>query len=452
MSEVLPSVDDPFFARLDQGERPTRVRYGVIAFLAAMTFVLYLDRACIGQAAPAMKRDLRISDSWMGWVFTAFTISYALFEIPTGRWGDRYGSRGVLTRIVVWWSCFTALTGAATGLGMLLGVRFLFGAGEAGALPNSARVLREWFPEANRGKAQGVITTAMLVGGAVAPRASQALIDLFQWRWTFFIFGLVGLVWAGAFFFWFRDDPAEHKGTNAAERKLIATAGKAPRTHGPIPWRLVLCNANIWLLGWAMITMSAIYFMMMNWYPTYLQEARGVSPDQSGWLTTLVLGTGAAGCLLGGWMMDHLVETTGWRRWGRTAQSVFGAALAATGIFISLYVDNSFLASVCFALACFGVQLQVPAWWASATLVSGKHVGALFGLMNMIGAAGAASSQVFVGHFADIMKGLGYTGRARWDPGFFVYVGVALCGMVLWAFVDPTKTVEDPKGETSTAL
>jgi sugar phosphate permease len=444
-------LDDPF-DYFDRQERPTQVRYWVVAFLAAMTFVLYLDRACIGQAAPMMKKELGISDSWMGWVFTAFTLSYALFEIPTGRWGDRYGSRGVLTRIVIWWSCFTALTGAATGLAMLLAVRFLFGAGEAGALPNSARVLREWFPEANRGKAQGVITTAMLVGGAVAPRASQTLIDVFHWRWTFAVFGLVGVVWAAAFYLWFRDDPAEHKGTNAAERLLISSPGKDLRSHEPIPWHLVLGNANVWLLGGTMITMSAIYFMMMYWYPTYLQEARGVSPGSSSWLTTMVLGTGAVGCLLGGWLTDHLVETTAGRRWGRTGQSVVGASLAAAGILASLYIDNTLLASVCFALACFGVQLQVPAWWASATLVSGKHVGALFGLMNMIGAAGAASSQVFLGHYADLMQSWGYAGRAQWDPGFFVYVAVALVGMMLWALIDPKKSVSTAEASISDEL
>jgi MFS family permease len=114
-------------------ERPTGVRYQVLAFLAAMTFVLYLDRVCIGQAAPQIQNDLGISETAWGFVTAAFTLSYALFEIPTGRWGDRYGSRGVLTRIVVWWSFFTALTGVASGLVVLLAVRFLFGAGEAGA-------------------------------------------------------------------------------------------------------------------------------------------------------------------------------------------------------------------------------------------------------------------------------------------------------------------------------
>ena len=128
-------------------EQPTRVRYGVLAFLAAMTFILYLDRSCINQAAPIIKQELGLSETQKGIIFSAFTLAYAVFEIPAGRWGDRYGSRRILTRIVIWWSVFTALTGAAWGFGSLVAIRFLFGAGEAGALPNSVRVLREWFPD-----------------------------------------------------------------------------------------------------------------------------------------------------------------------------------------------------------------------------------------------------------------------------------------------------------------
>jgi sugar phosphate permease len=455
---------------IDQGERPTAVRYGVLGFLAAMTFVLYLDRVCIGQAAPQIQKELGISETWMGVVFAAFTLSYAVFEVPTGRWGDRYGSRGVLTRIVIWWSFFTAMTGAAAGLTMLLIVRFLFGAGEAGALPNAARVLREWFPESNRGWAQGVITTAMMIGGATAPLASQQLINVLGWRWTFVAFGLIGLAWALAFYLWFRDDPMEHPDTNSAERQLIAE-GRLPKkeisvdtealapdlvavddltAHGPIPWKLVFRNANIWLLGGAMMTMSAVYYMLISWYPKYLQAARGATPDQSSWLASLVLGAGAFGCFFGGWLTDWLVKKTGNRRWGRTAQSVGGAAMAATGILISLFTDSTILASVFVAVACLGVQIQVPAWWASATQVSGRHLGALFGLMNMIGALGAICSQLFLGSFADMMKRWGYTGRAQWDPGFFAYVAVALLGMTLWSLIDPRKTVESHANGAST--
>lgn len=427
-------------------EPPTRVRYGVLGFLAAMTFVLYLDRVCVGQAAPRIKAELGLSDTQMGFVLAAFTLAYALFEIPAGRWGDRFGSRGVLTRIVVWWSVFTALTGAATGFGMLLAVRFLFGAGEAGALPNSARVLKSWFPESARGRAQGLVTTAMLLGGGAAPIVSQKLIDRLGWRGSFAVFGVLGVVWAGAFYGWFRDDPAQHRSVNDGERALIAEgrgSGGSDR-HDAIPWAAVLGRPGVWLLGAAMITMTAIYYMLFSWYPTYLQEARGATPDQSARLSSMVLGVGAAGCLVGGWFTDWLTRTTGNRRWGRTAQSVFGAGLAAVGIVGGVFTDGITDSAILVAIACLGVQLQVPAWWASATQVGGRHLGAIFGLMNMIGAIGGIASQLFMGRFADYMKGLGYAGRARWDPGFFIYTFVALTGMVIWLFIDPAKSVDDP--------
>ncbi len=146
--------------------RPTRIRFRVLGFLASLSFVLYLDRVCIGKAVVEIQKDLGLSNTQIGYALGAFTIAYGLFEVPTGRWGDRYGSRGVLTRIVVWWSLFTALTGAASGLLMLVGVRFLFGAGEAGAYPNAARVIARWFPLVERGRVQGAMLTSAQLGAA----------------------------------------------------------------------------------------------------------------------------------------------------------------------------------------------------------------------------------------------------------------------------------------------
>jgi len=446
---------------LDLGECPTRVRYGVLAFLAAMAFILYLDRACINQAAPIIKDDLKISGTQLAIVFGAFALAYGVFEIPAGWWGDRYGSRRILTRIVVWWSLFTALTGAAWGFGTLVVIRFLFGAGEAGALPNSARVLRGWFPDSSRGRAQGFVTTAMLIGGAAAPVASQWLIDRVGWRWSFVVFALTGVGWALTFYTWFRDDPAEHPATNEAERRLIV-AGRKPRkpavaaddafaadlaldkgeVHGPIPWERVIPCANVWLLGAVMMTMSAMNEVLSSWYPTYLQDARGASQGLSSQLASLVLAAGAFGTFFGGWLTDWLVQTTGSRRWGRTAQAVAGAGLSALGILASIWTDSTVAASAFVALTAFGLQLQLPSWWASATQVSGRHLGALFGMMNMIGGVGRLLSQLFVGGFADWRKSLGYSGRAQWDPALYAYVAVALIGMIIWSQIDPEKTVD----------
>jgi MFS transporter, ACS family, glucarate transporter len=446
----------------DLGERPTRVRYVVLAFLAAMTFILYLDRSCISQAAPVIQKELNISEKQKGMIFSAFALAYALFEIPAGRWGDRFGSRRIVTRIVLWWSFFTALTGAAFGFASLVVIRFLFGAGEAGALPNSARILREWFPDSSRGRAQGIVTTAMLLGGAASYATSQWLIDWVGWRWSFAVFALIGVGWAFAFYVWFRDDPAEHPQANDAECRLIA-AGRMPgqllegstdtetagqvdhkrEVHGPIPWAQVFNCANVWLLSGAIITMTAMSELLNSWYPTYLQQARGASPGLSGRLTTLVLIPGAAAAFFGGWLTDWLVRTTGSRRWGRTAQAVVGAGIAGFGIVASIWTESTVAASAFIALVSFGVQLQLPAWWACATQVSGRHLGAIFGLMNMMGGFGRILSHSFIGGFADWRKSHGFTGRAQWDPSLYLYAVIALFGMILWALINPEKAVDD---------
>ena len=146
--------------------------------------------------------------------------------------------------------------------------------------------------------------------------------------------------------------------------RWLPTSVGDEQAHGPIPWNAVLTCANVWLLGGAMMTMSAIYYMLISWYPKYLQAARGATPDQSSWLSSLVLGMGAFGCLAGGWLTDWLVQKTGNRRWSRTGQAVAGAAFAGVCILASVHVNSTVLSAVFVALACLGVQIQVPAWWA----------------------------------------------------------------------------------------
>jgi MFS family permease len=431
-------------------ESPTGVRFKVLGFLAGMTFILYLDRVCFGQANKAIMGDLGLDEAAMGLIGGAFTVAYGVFEIPTGRLGDRYGSRGVLTRIVLWWSFFTALTGAAFGFWMLLVVRFLFGAGEAGALPNTARVLRQWFPDSWRGTAQGVVTTAMLVGGAAAPIASAYLIELVGWRWSFVLFGLVGAAWAWAFWRWFRDRPAEHPEVNAAERTLI-TAGQVEHdsaaAHPPIPWGRVLTSANVWLLGGWMNCGAALFYMLIFWYSTYLKDGRRAGEIESGWLVGMVLAAGAVGCAVGGRLTDLLMSRTGSPRWSRCGIGVVGSLLGAASLLASLHCEVLVLSAVFVALGFFFLQVQIPAWWATVTQISGKHVGAMFGLMNSLGAIGGALSPVLLGFLVRELGEQGYTRRDQWDPGFYVYVGLMLLAGVLWFFVRPTRSVvEDPAG------
>lgn len=422
----------------------SRVRYGVLAFLASLTFILYLDRVCISQAVIPIREDLRLSDSEMGWVLGAFAVAYGLFEVPTGRWGDRFGSRGVLTRIVLWWSAFTMLTGAATGLAMIVVVRFLFGAGEAGAYPNAARVVTRWFPAEARARAQGLVIAAAQLGGTLAPPVAEYLIGLAGWRWSFVFFGGLGVVWSALFYAWFRDDPAKHPAVNDAERALIGGQRDLTRGaehHPPIPWRLVLNSGNVWLLGAIQTLCAFVAYMFMTWYPTYLQEARGVDSSEASWLSSLALGGGAAGCLFGGVVNDWLVRTTGSPRYSYRLYGVCCLAVAAAAMLAGIYCDAAWQTTAFCAVAYFAVLSGQAAWWPTISEISGPHVGAMFGLMNSLGVPGTFASSALLGPFVDSMRHLGYEGRAQWDPAFYVYAAALALAAVCWLGVDAEKSI-----------
>lgn len=435
----------------DTPPAPTRVRYRVAGLLAAMTFILYLDRLCISQAATSIQEDLGLSETAKGVVFAAFTISYALFEIPTGHLGDRFGCRKVLTRIVLWWSFFTALTALAWGFVSLVVIRFLFGVGEAGALPNAARVLHRWFPEASRGRAQSVVTTSMNLGAVVAPYATAKLITAVGWRMAFGVLGAIGVVWAFVFYWRFRDDPADQPQVNQAELAWIRAGRPLSEqnsvfTQEHVPWKRVLTSANIWLAGALMNCAAASMWMITYWYPTYLEKARGVHHESAGKLTSIVMIGAAVGTIIGGYAVDVLVRATGSRRWSRCSVGCASYVLAVAALLIGINAESPLATSLALAACCMGVNAQVPAWWGTVTQISGQHVGAMFGLTNMMGAGGAAIAQSLTGYMVDWFGALGYQGRARWDPVFASLSFVMLLGMVLWFFVDPNKSaVEDPE-------
>ncbi|MES2792343.1 MAG: MFS transporter [Planctomycetota bacterium] len=426
------------------GQRPSSARYIVLAFLCSLAFVLYLDRICISQAATSIMKDLHLTKTQFGYVAAAFTLAYALFEVPIGWWGDKYGSRGVLARIVIGWSIFTALTGAAFGFVSLVAIRFLFGAGEAGAFPNTARILSRWFPTQRRGMAQGLVNSVSQIGGAFAPWLTSELMQAIGWRWTFLVFSIPGIVWAAAFYWWYRDDPQTHPATNEAERRLIAagTSSNHGMAHPPIPWGIVLRSPQIWIMGVVLMCTAFNSYFYFTWYPTYLKEGRGVSESEAGRLASIVLTGGAIGCICGGFLIDYLARVTGNRHLSRRLYSSTVLVLGAICLISGRHSDSPFWASVWTSGSVMFALSTLAAWWGAVTDLSGRHIGALFGLMNSIGGLGAISSQLFAGRYADWMKTLGHEGRAQWDPIFYVYGGVLVLGACGWLFIDSSKSVD----------
>jgi ACS family glucarate transporter-like MFS transporter len=289
--------------------------------------ITYVDRVCISVAGPRMQEDLHIGAIGWGWVTGIFTLSYCLFEIPTGALGDRIGPRRVLTRIVLWWSAFTALTGAMTSYYPLLLTRFLFGAGEAGAFPNASVVVSRWFPPAQRATMSGVTLMASQIGGAIAPLLVVPIQSRYGWRASFFVFGLLGVGWATVWYTWFRDSPAEKGGVRQSEQRL-ATELHAPTGHR-FPWRIALRSQSTLALMATAFCYVYVYNFFQTWFHTFLVKGRGFS-EGSLWLSALPYVVAACTNLIGGAVSDALVRRLGLKRGRRMLGAV---SLASAGLF-----------------------------------------------------------------------------------------------------------------------
>lgn len=448
---------------------PSRVRFNVLAFACSLSLITYLDRICIMRARPDIQASLGFTAEQMGLVFGAFSLGYMLFEVPGGWMGDRWGSRRVLTRIVICWSIFTALTGCipafeySTGLsipwsgeamplvinslGLMLLVRFLFGAGEAGAYPNLTRVVSDWFPFHERAFAQGGIWMSARIGGAIAPLVVGRLTAQFGWRQAFYILGVVGILWVVLFRLWFRDRPDQHPDCNEAEQEIIRAGRPAHATsHSEHSWpgfRLLASSLTVWALCSASFWVCFGWYFYPTWQPRYLEDVFGVRADaaQSEILTGLPFLCGALGCLVGGRYSDRLVARTGSRRWGRSIIGIVGFTGAGICVLATGFVTQWWQAVVLLCLAFLINDLAIPVIWAACADVGGRYAGSVSGLMNMIGAIAAMLSPYLI----PVVLGLlpeAYSSVERWR---LIFVGMSVAWFLAaasWLFIDASKRLD----------
>ncbi len=389
-------------------------RHGVLTFVFLAAFITYLDRVCISVAAPSMQKDLGLSAIEMGWVFTAFYVAYAIFEIPAAWAGDRWGQRRTLIRIVGGWSVFTMLTGFARGFGSLLLIRFLFGAAESGAFPTLSRALARWFPAQDRGFANGLMWTGARLGGAVSPALAVLAMAWVGWRGAFLLFGLVGLVWVAASALWFRDAPA----------------GEPVVTPGPLPWKQLLFNRDLLILCATYFASGFGFQFFVTWLPTYLTREHGLTLARSGFYASLPLLAGAAGCALGGIVSDWITRRSS-VLWGRRIVGAGGFLLGAAGFLAAVSVRSPELAIACLAFASGAHDLTLPVVWATCTDLGGKFGGTAGGWVNL------ASS------LSGMLAPVASASLAQWFGSFhavfWVTILLYLAGALLWLFIDPRK-------------
>jgi len=395
----------------------------VILFAVTLAIITYIDRVCIAQAAPAISRDLHLSKIEMGYVFSAFGLSYALLEIPGGWLCDRIGPRLVLTRIVLWWSFFTAATGWAWNLPSLVITRFLFGAGEAGCFPAMAKMMSSWLSPDERPMAEGLKSAGARVAAAVTPWLVVSMYSVMNWQTTFLVFGAIGIVWAGAFYWWYRDTP----------RPQI-------RDEEPVPFRAFLRSRSAWALCVQWFCHYYGFYFYITWLPTYLQQSRGLNLKQGAILAGLPMLSAAAGSIACGLLIPRIVHITGslaiTRKW--LAYAAYGAASLLLLLFTS--IKDPVLAMIVMSLSSFMAELSGPVSWTTAMDLGGRYVGTLSAAMNMMGHFGGAVAPAVIGYILE------YT-NSNWTLAFYASAAIYFLGVFCWMLIDPVTSLDQAKSD-----
>jgi ACS family glucarate transporter-like MFS transporter len=440
--------------------KPTRARYWVIVFAITLAVIQYIDRVCISQAAPFITQDLGLSAKQMGYVFSAFTLAYALFEIPTGWLGDKIGPRKVLMRVVLWWSLFTAATGWAWNYAAMVITRFLFGAGEAGCFPNLTKAFSAWLPTRDRTRAQALMWMGARWGGASAPLLVVAVMAFVSWRTAFGIFAVLGVLWAIVFYCWFRDNPRDHKSVNASELELLKENEQNVQGHGDVPWGKFATRPTVWLLGAQYFCLSYGWYFYVTWLPTYLKDARGMDIKSNAvmkWLADLLEGSlspdmtlkvlsaalagipllfGGFGSLIGGVLSSRLIARTGRVTRVRRSFGFIGFTCAAALLMTSFYIRDPLLAMLSMGMASFFNDTTMPGSWTTCMDVGGKYAGTVSGSMNMMGNFGGMAGPIVVGYVLDLTN-------HDWHLAFAISSVIYFLGGICWLFIDPVTPLEE---------
>lgn len=416
-------------------ERPSHVRWFLIAWLFVLSAVAYLDRVNLSIAGAKLSEEFAISNIRLGFVFSAFLFGYALFQTPAGWLADRFGSRSVLTAGVLWWGVFTALTAAishtfANVVLALIVIRFLLGAGEAIIYPASNQFVARWIPSHERGVANGIIFAGVGIGAGVTPPLISFIMLHYGWRSSFLMSASVGLAAGAVWFLAARDTPEAHASVSPGELNLIQQGVPKPNASENsrlLSWSTILSSPNVWILSLAYFCFGYVAWIFFSWFYLYLAKVRGMDLKASALYATLPFLAMAIGSPFGGAISDLLTRRFG-SRLGRCSVAVFGFALTAIFIAFGSAAQDTRVASFVLAGGAGSLYLSQSSFWAVSADLGGKSSGSLSGFMNMANQIGGMITVSLTPFLAD---------RFGWHTGFHIAAAVAMLGAFAWLLVNP---------------
>lgn len=413
---------------------PSPLRWLILGLLFAISVVTYIDRVNISVTARQMMPALGLTEQEMGFVFSAFVIGYALFQIPGGWLSDRWGVRVVLLIALIWWSCFTAWTAfAATSflaaplgiVGALVVVRFLLGVGEAAALPTFNRAVTDWLPAHERGLGIGIAIGGIGIGAAITPPVTAWIMVNHGWQSAFYLSSGIGFALAIIWWFLAADRPSHHPWYRHDEA-TPSTASVVPTRHS-IPWAILRRTPSVWWLMLSYGCLGYVAYVYMSWFYLYLVNERGFNVLRGGLFAAAPFLTILVSCPVGGWVTDRLAIRQGVTK-GRQIVGMLGMGLAASSIALGAAVESPYLAIVSLSLGAGWLYFTVGAYWSSASDLSPTHAGSLSGLMNMGANLGGAISPTLTPWIAQ---------QWGWGASLGLAAFISLLGGMMWFRIRP---------------
>jgi MFS transporter, ACS family, D-galactonate transporter len=388
--------------------RRTNARWvPILALVAIGTTINYLDRTVLGIAAPSLTKDLALTGAQLGIVFSAFSWSYALLQVPGGIFLDRFGTRLTYFVAIFFWSLFTALMGAVRSLNLLILTRIGVGIFEAPCFPANSRVLATWFPQKERARANGIYSFGQYVGLGFLSVPLFWITQRFGWRGLFLIVGAIGMLFS---VMWWRlyQNPSESSLANKAELDYIKAGGGGEYTGAPLRFKwqhvgaLLRCRQIVGAaIGQFGGNSTQVFFV--TWFPTYLVTARGMTFIKAGLMASLPFIGASAGVLVGGLISDAILARTGSANLARKLPIVSGMLLASTIIAANFIpADQNALVILVMSIAFFGQGMTNLGWTVVSDVAPKKLIGLAGGIFNFSANLAGIVTPLVIGYALDL--------------------------------------------------
>lgn len=400
----------------------------VLILICLMYGLTYIDRNNVSTATVAFERDLHLTNTQIGLVFSAFAYPYLVFQILGGWVSDRFGARMALTVSAIIWALATLFTGMVSTLTAILFLRVVLGFGEGATFPTATRAMSDWTAKGKRAFAQGITHSSARLGTAITPPLMAWLIAVVTWRGSFIVLGIISLAWAVAWGLYFRNDPGDHRGVTTEELEWLPNSeSRKKKAREPVPWialarRMFPVTVVYFCYGWTL-------WLYLAWIPSFFLHRHHLDLKASALYSAGVFFAGVVGNTLGGVFSDRILEKTGDHDKARRNLVVVGFVGSLLAMVPTLFSNNLAWVAICLSLAFFFSEFTIGPMWAIPMDIAPRFSGSASGLMNTGSALAAIISPLVSGFVID------RTGN--WELPFLGSIGLLLFGSILAFWMKP---------------